>query len=41
MPDEYKGESVTESYHMYYNSDKQKMLKWTNRNNPEWAKLNN
>ena len=36
MPDEYRQESVIDSYQTYYNNDKQKMFKWTNRNIPDW-----
>ena len=36
MPEEYKQESVTDSYHTYYNMDKQNILKWTNRKKPYW-----
>jgi len=36
MPDEYRQESITDSYQMYYNNDKQKMFKWTNTTVPDW-----
>mgnify|MGYP001007953140 CR=1 FL=1 len=36
MPDEYKQESIISSYQKYYNEDKQKMFKWTNRETPPW-----
>jgi len=39
MPDEYKvaGDSV-QSYHNYYNGDKQRMFSWKNRKTPSWVR---
>ncbi len=36
MPDEYKVESVTESYRNYYIGAKSSFTTWRNRNKPEW-----
>ena len=36
MPDIYKTVCPVASYKTYYNNDKQKMLKWTNRSVPLW-----
>lgn len=38
MPDENKNDCPVESYHNYYNNNKQNLLKWTNRNIPDWVK---
>lgn len=39
MPDDYKvaGNSV-QSYHNYYNGDKQRMFSWKNRQTPSWIR---
>ena len=39
MPDDCKKDSVIDSYHMYYNIEKQKLFKWTNRPTPEWIRI--
>jgi hypothetical protein len=36
MPDEYKVNSVVESYRNYYNGAKADFAKWTKRESPEW-----
>jgi hypothetical protein len=36
MPDEYKVDSVTESYRKYYMGAKSSFTTWRNRNKPEW-----
>ena len=36
MPDEYKCDSVIDSYRKYYMGEKRKFASWKNRNKPEW-----
>lgn len=36
MPDEYKCDDYVEAYRNYYRKDKAHILKWTNREKPEW-----
>lgn len=36
MPDQYKTESVVESYRKYYLNDKRHLAKWTKREPPDW-----
>ena len=36
MPDENKTNNAVESYQKYYKNDKQKLVKWTNRETPKW-----
>jgi len=36
MPDEYKVDSVVESYRNYYNGEKVSFSKWKNREEPKW-----
>jgi hypothetical protein len=36
MPDEFKKDSVIDSYREYYNKVKAKICKWKNREIPEW-----
>jgi hypothetical protein len=36
MPDIYKVDDIVQSYHNYYNYDKSRFAKWTNRNPPDW-----
>ena len=36
MPDTYKESDAVKSYHNYYNYDKQRFAKWTNRSIPSW-----
>ena len=38
MPDQYKTDSVVESYRKYYIGDKSKFAKWKNREIPYWFK---
>ena len=40
MPEEYKSTNSVESYRMYYNQDKMRMFKWTNRPVPYWINEN-
>jgi hypothetical protein len=39
MPNEYKVDSVVESYRNYYIGEKSKIAVWKNREIPEWFKL--
>ena len=39
MPDEYKVDSVVESYRKYYIGSKYSFAYWKNRNTPEWFKI--
>ena len=41
MPDECKVSDAVESYQNYYNNNKQKLLKWSNRDIPLWIKIIN
>jgi len=36
MPDEYKVDSVIQSYRNYYNGEKKHLFDWKNRNKPNW-----
>lgn len=38
MPDQYKVDSVVQSYRNYYCGDKASFATWKNRNQPEWFK---
>jgi hypothetical protein len=37
MPEEYKRDDSIDSYRTYYVNDKQHILKWTNRQTPNWV----
>jgi hypothetical protein len=39
MPNEYKLDSVVESYRNYYIGEKSKIAVWKNRDTPEWFKM--
>jgi hypothetical protein len=39
MPNEYKVDSVVESYRNYYIGEKSKIAVWKNRDTPEWFKM--
>lgn len=39
MPDEYKVDSIVESYRNYYIGEKSKIAVWKNREIPEWFKM--
>jgi hypothetical protein len=39
MPNEYKVDSVVESYRNYYIGEKSKIAVWKNREIPEWFKM--
>jgi len=41
MPDEYKCNDVVASYRAYYNGDKKRFARWTNREIPTWFNSNN
>jgi len=36
MPDEFKCDDYVEAYRAYYRKDKAHILKWTNREQPDW-----
>ncbi len=38
MPEQYKKDCPVESYRLYYLGEKGKMLKWTRRSKPYWAR---
>jgi len=40
MPDEYKVDSVVQSYRNYYMGEKYSFAKWKNRETPNWFKFN-
>lgn len=40
MPDECKMDNAVDSYRNYYNTEKQHLLKWKDRETPAWIKLN-
>ena len=40
MPDECKiTDNIVKSYRIYYNMEKQNIMKWTNRDIPKWVQI--